>query len=428
MKKVICLALLAGLFLFANSCHDEVANDEELTLKSGKLKRDVTAEMKSQFESNHEVNKFLLFDYIDQIKWESAQVMEIDNSTVVEVQVKLKGKYEVMSEKDPLLNLDYRLLFIEKNGTIASYMEYLISKKEPSYLQDTKKASYLKRDGSFEGTIVLEDSKNEFSTIYHSTGDSQELRLKDLPTVCIGLYENFSDGTSVLIEILYCTSSGGGDDGGGSVGGGGGSTNPTTNPTPKTNQILKTNYLNQTQTNLLETALSSLINEHCMTQSAYNMLVNNVIKLDFKMNTLLSIPASYNPTSKSISFRSNSDINSASLKEELFHAAQDAFYPGGTAQYTSTGKVNIEFEAKLYKDIMAFPCCGALNIGTAPENIINSYNIWVYSIQDNPSNISDSDYQYWLNQFNTYTPDYSSPTSSNLSSPNALKSIISICH
>ena len=136
-----------------------------------------------------------------------------------------------MSEKDPLLNLDYRLLFIEKNGIIASYMEYLLSKKDLSYLQDTQKASYLKKDGSFEGTIILEDSKNEFSTIYHSTGNSQELRLKNVPVVCVGLYELYDDGSSELIEILYCTSSGGGDDGGGG-GGGGGSTNPTTNPTP----------------------------------------------------------------------------------------------------------------------------------------------------------------------------------------------------
>ncbi len=223
------MALLAVLFLFANSCHDEVANDEGLTLKSGKLKRDVTAEMKSLFERDHQVNKFVLLDYIDQIKWESSQVMEIDNSTVVEVQVKLKGKYKVMSEKDPLLNLDYRLLFIEKNGTIASYMEYLLSKKDLSYLQDTQKASYLKKDGSFEGTIVLEDSKNEFSTIYHSTGNSQELRLKDLPVVCVGLYELYDDGSSELIEILYCTSSGGSSGGGGGGGGGGGAPEPSGN-------------------------------------------------------------------------------------------------------------------------------------------------------------------------------------------------------
>lgn len=221
MKKSIWLALLAMLFLFANSCHDEIVQESDLTLKSGKLKKDVAAEMKSWFDSNPDVNKFVLLDYANEVKWASAHVMEIDNSIVVEVSVKLKGKYKVMSQKEPLLNFDHRLLFIKERGVITSYMEYLSSKKDLCYLQDTEKASYLKRDGSFEGTIVLENSQNELSTIYHSTGSSKELRLKNVEEVCYELVEIFSDGSYVRISGWGCN-----------PGGGDGAPKDPTTPTP----------------------------------------------------------------------------------------------------------------------------------------------------------------------------------------------------
>jgi len=76
---------------------------------------------------------------------------------------------------------------------------------------------------------------------------------------------------------------------------------------------------------------------------------------------------------------------------------------------------------------MLTACCGAFYIGTAPASIKRAYQDWVFKIQANMSNISDSEYQYWLNQFNLYTPVYSSPLNSNLSSPSVLKSIILRC-
>jgi len=71
-------------------------------------------------------------------------------------------------------------------------------------LQDTEKVSYLTRDGSFEGSVVLENSKNELSTIYHSTGNSQELRLKNVAETCYQLVEIFSDGSYVVIANWGC--------------------------------------------------------------------------------------------------------------------------------------------------------------------------------------------------------------------------------
>jgi hypothetical protein len=65
MKKIICFALLAGLFLFSNSCHDdEISNNADLALKSGLIKdKENVADVKSWFENNPEQNSFEL------LKW-----------------------------------------------------------------------------------------------------------------------------------------------------------------------------------------------------------------------------------------------------------------------------------------------------------------------------------------------------------------------
>lgn len=374
MKKIFPLALLAMLFLFANSCHDEVETNSDLTLKSGKLKKDVTAEMKSQFENNHAINKFVLLNNIDQIKWESAQVTEIDNSTVVEVQMKLKSKYNVMSENDPLLNLDYRLLFIKKNGVIASYMEYLISKRDLGYLQDTQKASYLKRDGSFEGTIVLEDSKNEFSTIYHSSGDSQELRLKNLPPVCIGLYEIFDDGSRELIEILYCTSSGGSSGGGGGTHGGGA---PLPNPTPAP-PIIEDSSFQNTTADCVKTKLESGSVINCLLNGF--SLSTSTIDLTFKVADISDNgTCSYNNATRRMTITIDTDrLNGSSLElartelHESFHAYL-------------FGKL---YEPKLHTDLAIEP------------NFINDFN--KYCSQNQHNYMADNYISYMKSALSTY--------------------------
>jgi len=79
---------------------------------------------------------------------------------------------------------------------------------------------------------------------------------------------------------------------------------------------------------------------------------------------------------------------------------QDAYYPGGTAQYSNVGKVNIEFETKVYKDILAFGCCYIFRDPDIPSEIRNDYVFWIESIKSNKLIISDSDYLYWLSIFN----------------------------
>lgn len=433
MKKTIYLAFLALLFVFANSCHEELETKSDLILKSGKLKKDVVTEMKSWFESNTDVNKFPLLSYADEIKWSSAEVMETDNSVVAEVQIKLKSKYLVMDKNDSSINVDQRLIIVKKDGEINYSTEYLFTKQGKELVQDVAQAGYLKKDGSFDGNIVLINSKGEKTEVYHSGGNRQKVKLKYVAmTTCWGLFEIYNDGSSRLLYIMYCDEGGGGGGGGsngGGSGGGGTAPNPSPAPTPKLNQILNTSYLTNTQKNSLETAFAELVDEGCLTKSVYDYLVAQGVKLNFKMNSSLGGAASYDASTKSISFKTNGDITSYKLKEELFHAMQDAYYPGGTGQYSSTGKVQIEFEAKIYKDITIPNCCYVFGETTAPDTIIQEYNEWMlYTVQNNPKNITNDRYQYFLGLFNQYAPtEYKSALSPNLSSPSCLTSIISKC-
>ncbi|MFW5983516.1 MAG: hypothetical protein ACOCQ4_03360, partial [bacterium] len=97
----------------------------------------------------------------------------------------------------------------------------------------------------------------------------------------------------------------------------------------------------------------------------------------------------------------------------------------GTSQYGTTGKVNIEFEAKLYTDLSNVGCCIGFNMASCPQKIKDDYLDWIIQLRKNPAGLLNADYQQWLKLFNTYSPSYSSPLASNLSSPDALKSIIS---
>jgi hypothetical protein len=90
-------------------------------------------------------------------------------------------------------------------------------------------------------------------------------------------------------------------------------------------------------------------------------------------------------------------------------------------------EVNIEFEAKLYRDISAPYCCQAFFETTAPKNVKEGYRKWVDTLWKNPSSLTQNDYQKWLNLFNQYTnKEYSSPLSPHLNTPDALNSIITL--
>ena len=92
------------------------------------------------------------------------------------------------------------------------------------------------------------------------------------------------------------------------------------------------------------------------------------------------------------------------------------------------GFVNIEFEAKVFKDIIESPdtpCCWAFGEAeNFPENLSVEYSLWIYDIRESIISLQDVDYQKWLNFFNQYNTQYSSPMHSSLSVPHAIKNLI----
>ena len=169
--------------------------------------------------------------------------------------------------------------------------------------------------------------------------------------------------------------------------------------------FLKSSRSLDCQKSKLNQALSEFIHEGCMQVALYN-----------------------HSESKGITFANTESITSASLKEERFHAWQDAYYEGGIAQYAKVGKVNIEFEAKVFKDIIESPnhsCCWAfMEANDFPENLSTEYSLWIYDIRESIITLQDTDYQKWLNFFNQHNTIYYSPMQDNLSTPKVIKSLM----
>ncbi len=156
-----------------------------------------------------------------------------------------------------------------------------------------------------------------------------------------------------------------------------------------------------------------------MQQALYDQLVNRKVKPDFGMysnpNENSAAP-NYDPRDKSIKFKNNSTITKENLKEELFHAWQDAYYEGGIYQYRETGKVNIEFEAKVFKDLIK-DIVGSVSAFFATETDemredYFEYILWLEDVRKYPILLEDTNiYNYWLDLFNKHNPFYSSSKS-----------------
>ncbi|MGB3465825.1 MAG: hypothetical protein WBA74_11165 [Cyclobacteriaceae bacterium] len=73
--------------------------------------------------------------------------------------------------------------------------------------------------------------------------------------------------------------------------------------------------------------------------------------LVFRMGNQMANPGAYDRANKVVYFRKEQDINYHVLLEELFHAYQDQVISIGTDHFDQA-HINIEFEAKLYSDII----------------------------------------------------------------------------
>lgn len=215
----------------------------------------------------------------------------------------------------------------------------------------------------------------------------------------------FPDDNEVFYDYVDL---GGGGGGGGGVGGSDIITSVSSRPlTSEENQKLDEVRL--------------MISVDCATNKVIDAVWNGLI---FNVKESISNPAIYSPDSNTITFSNSSSINTNNILEELFHAYQNTIYAGGIAQYADLkpGNTNIEFEAKLFKDIYAASYGGGWsgNIGF-PDSIRNKYNAWVWDIaMEGFTPMLMEQYSTMLGYFNQYNSFYGGYLLPGLASPLAI--------
>ncbi|TKC07484.1 hypothetical protein [Pedobacter frigoris] len=200
--------------------------------------------------------------------------------------------------------------------------------------------------------------------------------------------------------------------------------------TPSLTAITKSNGMTQTQNNVLNSTLTSQLNLSCYYGNVYSGLINKSVKFNFNVNT--STAGAYNYTNNNLYFQSINTITANVLTEELFHAYQHYFYPGGgLAQYTNVGRSNIEFEAKLAFDISQAieggGCCLAISNDTEYLNwIYDLVNISAVDPTYPTSATVEAKYYHFLQKFIIAKPQYNFPINYSLK-PLAYYSIADQC-
>jgi len=381
---------------------------------------------------------------------------------------------EWTNKKDPVsIGCLTRLVFLKSkdDGKIINFLMTIVG--DNNYHHDKasqlSKNSYLSKEKNFSGYVFYHDLNGNFvngwkyekgSVVAKTTmtkGGNIPTQLK-LATTCTestvykwitfttGWYQtsNTYEGTMYLSEetsfyVPVTTTSCTGDGGGGgsptvTVSTGGYSPIPSPPPPPppplltKLSKIENVNSLDQTQKNLLETALNELINMGCLGAASYNNLVQTGTKINFAVGG--GETASYDPSNKTLTFFNTSSITSGNLQEELFHAAQDAYYPGGTNQYRNVGFSNIEFEAKLYRDIVNIGCCTMFPRLDTPTEIVNEYFLMADQFRTNGyTSFTPTTYNLWVDRFRTYNPGtpYALPKSANFNTTTLINSMLGGC-
>jgi hypothetical protein len=217
MKKVI-LIIVIGLLFGVQSCRDEILINSPLNKLKSQIGNDEIVENAMNWvKDNAVVNINLLKESTEFLKWEQALVHKNDSATIIEVPIKLKNKYDLVIKGKKELNVEYRLLVIQKEEITYSLLEFLISADNKENLQNIKKVNYSNLNESFQGTLIFTDDVGEEKLLKEYLNEpGDEKNLKSAQIHCLALVYNYSDGTYDIISILYCYTT---DDGTSSTGG-----------------------------------------------------------------------------------------------------------------------------------------------------------------------------------------------------------------
>ena len=351
---------------------------------------------------------------------------------------------------------EHLMLFKTEDGVMHGWMMKIAPTFE--YQQQTKGDF---QNNTFEGKILVDDLEGKFvkgfvyenGRITRTLAEGNPANARTNDTYCRwvevtwytmacspphGCDVHYSH-TDWKVDCPF-TSSSGTYSGGGS-GGGAGSKWFTDGSTPLNldaredllNKITGLITLNPNQKKQLADALIDFFFlGRCMNEALYNQLLamNKTFNFTIDPNIPHNVNAVYKPANGTMSFRSQGSIQGQYMQEELFHGYQDAYYPGGIQQYGDVGKSNIEFEAHLFKDLVAMMEFGngiqGVPIGHPKHN---DYHNWLrYELLNNfssyPTQINLDKYFEYLEAFReSYGAPYNATPRQDLY-PNALMNLL----
>jgi hypothetical protein len=169
--------------------------------------------------------------------------------------------------------------------------------------------------------------------------------------------------------------------------------------------------------------------ENCVQKGIFNNFYTSKIGITFCISNSLDNnghPIAGGADVSNIAITFQDGMVESTMDEELYHLYQNKVYIGGTGQYGTNGRTDIEFEAKLFNDIANPPgTAGALyrsqlHVDAAyggDENAYNNdviaYRVWLNTITKGgtyyPKSMSDVDqnqYNHFLGIFANLYPEY----------------------
>jgi hypothetical protein len=173
--------------------------------------------------------------------------------------------------------------------------------------------------------------------------------------------------------------------------------------------LMKTPHsLTQVQKDSLQAVLNKIVSD-CIGQAIYNYFTQNSVAFGFLITPSSSYPAFYNAATGNIAIQNLTSLTSAALEEEFFHAYQNLNIQGGILQYAGkSGDANIEFEAKLLRDIDYY--INPTPQGNQPAVNSPAYTNFIQTITNNftsfPTSFTSSELSTYFNSNDAIYPGY----------------------
>jgi hypothetical protein len=384
--------------------------------------------------------------------WQHATTYTQQNKQVIEIPLdpSVKHGFALENNESGTLanskeNSKASFILLKEGNSYQAYLMIIMA--DSAYIKnDPRKLArntYQEIDTGFIGHVLYVTPKGKYlkDSVYLSKQASKARKAADIPDCALALqtihtkktnsttlktqavtqyidwYLNtYDNGVLINSEYEYTTTyisscdpptGGGGEAGGGGSGG--------TVSAPDDPVVSDSSRLTLAQKVKIDSVIDK-IKQDCLGQAILDYMHDNNKTFRFMVNESFPTPV-YNPTNGKITVPSPSMLTDVGLTEEFFHAYQNFHIPGGTSQYANVinasgvitsytaGGANIEFEARLLRDLNQYMRFGMITTPNIP------YYDWIASITNNGTSYPTSFTSTQLDQYNQFLADAVNPQS-----------------